>query len=103
MNLDEKQKNTVTGWLQEGLKLADIQKRLLAELGVMLRPVREFVDLAIPHEASAVIARLHAVAQVVERDYEGETARFKARIPPHLMTEFERFVVEAGTPAEHAD
>ena len=66
---------------------------LLAELGVMLRPVREFVDLSIPHEASAVIARLHAVAQVVERDYDGESARFKARVPPHLMNEFTSYLV----------
>jgi len=67
---------------------------LLAELGVMLRPVREFVDLSIPHEAAAVIARLHAVAQVVERDYDSDTARFKARIPPHLRGEFESYIVK---------
>lgn len=61
---------------------------LMTELGAMLRPVREFMDLSIPHESAAVIARLHAVAQVVERDYSGGTARFKARIPPHLRSEF---------------
>jgi GTP-binding protein HflX len=61
---------------------------LMVELGAMLRPVREFVDLSIPHEASAVVARLHSVAQVVERDYSGDNARFKARIPPHLRAEF---------------
>ncbi len=66
---------------------------LLAELGVLLRPVREFVELSVPHEASAVIARLHAVGQVVERDYDGATARFKARIPPHLHQEFAAFIV----------
>jgi hypothetical protein len=58
-----------------------------------LRPAREFVELAVPHEASAVIARLHAVAQVVEREYEGVTAHFKARIPPHLREEFAPFIV----------
>src|SRR6185503_17481766 len=61
---------------------------LMIELGAMLRPVREFLDLSIPHEEAAVVARLHAVAQVVERKYEGDTARFKARIPPHLRSEF---------------
>jgi len=66
---------------------------LLAELGSQLRPAREFVELAVPHEASAVIARLHAVAQVVEREYEGVTARFKARIPPHLREEFAPYIV----------
>jgi GTP-binding protein HflX len=69
---------------------------LLKELGGMLRPVREFVDLSIPHDAAAVIARLHAVAQVVERDYNGETARFKARIPPYLRDEFADYLVPAS-------
>ena len=76
---------------------------LQAELGTLLRPIREFVELSVPHENASIIARLHAVAQVVARDYEGETARFKARIPPHLMPEFERFVVEAEAAAENAD
>ena len=67
---------------------------LMAELGVMLRPVREFLELEIPHEDGGVIARLHGVAQVVERDYEGAKARFKARIPPHLHAEFARFIVK---------
>jgi GTP-binding protein HflX len=66
---------------------------LLVELGAMLRPVREFMELQIPHEAAAVVARLHAVAQVVERNYDGPTARFKARIPPHLRSEFAGYAV----------
>jgi GTP-binding protein HflX len=65
---------------------------LLAELGSLLRPVRELVDLAIPHHEAAVIARLHSTAQVLERDYAGAQARFKARIPPHLRGEFESFI-----------
>ena len=66
---------------------------LLAELGTQLRPRREFVQLEVPHDASAVIARLHEVAQVVERNYEGVRARFKARIPPHFHSEFAAFIV----------
>ena len=66
---------------------------LLAELGSQLRPIREFIELSVPHEQSGVIARLHEVGQVMERDYNGETARFKARIPPHLHEEFAPFVV----------
>ena len=66
---------------------------LLAELSSLLRPVRELVDLSVPHEAAAVIARLHSTAQVVERNYDGETARFKARIPPHLHQEFAAFIL----------
>src|ERR1044071_1682409 len=42
---------------------------LVAELGSQIRPLREFVELAVPHEKAGVIARLHEVAQVVERRY----------------------------------
>jgi GTP-binding protein HflX len=65
---------------------------LLAEIGSVLRPIREFVELKIPHDKPDVMARLHQVAQVVERNYKGKTARFKARIPPHLRQEFEPFI-----------
>jgi GTPase len=61
---------------------------LLAEIGTQLRPKREFLELRVPHEQSAVIARLHKVGQVIERRYNGKTARFKARIPPHHHAEF---------------
>ena len=66
---------------------------LLAELGSQIRPLREFVELSVPHEQSGVIARLHAVAQVIERRYTGKTARFKARIPPQFHREFKQFLV----------
>jgi hypothetical protein len=35
----------------------------------------------------------------VERDYEGEQARFKARIPPHFRAEFEPYVLRELTVA----
>jgi GTP-binding protein HflX len=66
---------------------------LLAEIGTQLRPKREFLELRIPHEQSAVIARLHKVGQVIERRYNGKMARFKARIPPHHHAEFAAFIV----------
>jgi len=66
---------------------------LEAELGTLLRPIRRLLKLAIPHDASAVIARLHEVGQVVERDYAGEWACFQARIPPYLLPEFEKYIV----------
>ncbi len=73
---------------------------LMAELGIQLRPIREFLDLRIPQEKAAVIARLHAVGQVVESRYTGKTARFKVRVPPHLVEEFARYVVaENQSPA----
>ena len=67
---------------------------LLAEIGTQLRPVREFLDLRVPLEKAAVIARIHAVGQVVSSRYTGKAARFKVRIPPHLLVEFAAFVVE---------
>ena len=67
---------------------------LLAELGTQLRPIREFLDLRVPQEKAAIIARIHAVGQVVESRYSGKNARFKVRIPPHLVEEFAPFVVE---------
>ncbi|HWD92301.1 MAG TPA: GTPase HflX [Verrucomicrobiae bacterium] len=66
---------------------------LLEELSSQLRPLREFVELSVPHDRAGVIARLHEVAQVIERRYTGKTARFKARIPPHYHREFEPFMV----------
>jgi GTP-binding protein HflX len=67
---------------------------LLAEIGTQLRPKREFLKLRIPHEYADVIARLHQVGQVVERRYNGKSAKFKARIPTHLHAEFARFISE---------
>jgi GTP-binding protein HflX len=67
---------------------------LLAELGSQLRPIREFMELRVPHESASVIARLHAVGQVVERNYDGDMAWFKVRIPPHLHEEFAPYMVQ---------
>ena len=67
---------------------------LLAEIGTQLRPIREFLDLRVPLEKAAVIARIHAIGQVVESRYTSKQARFKVRIPPHLLEEFTPFVVE---------
>ena len=67
---------------------------LMQELNNQVRPIREFMELAVPHEDAAVIARLHAVGQVIERDYNGPKAWFKVRIPPHLHDEFAPYVVQ---------
>ncbi len=66
---------------------------LLAALANALRPAREFLELAIPHSEAAAVARLHEVGQIVTREYDGEAARFRARVPPHLHGEFARFLV----------
>ncbi len=67
--------------------------QLIEELSTQLRPIRDFVELRVPHAQSAVIARLHEVGQVTERDYAGEQARFRARIPPHFHDEFAPYIV----------
>jgi GTPase len=72
---------------------------LFDALGTLLRPVRDFLELEIPHHEAAAIARVHAVAQIVECNYTGERAWFKARIPPHLRSEFAPFIVEDLQPA----
>jgi len=66
---------------------------LLSEIGTQIRPERELLELRIPHEESAAIARLHKVGQVLERRYLAKTAKFKARIPPHHHAEFAAFIV----------
>jgi GTP-binding protein HflX len=90
----------VHGWLERFPTAVAVSAKtgagfpaLLAELGSRLRPVREFVELAIPHGEAAVVSRLHEVAQIVERKYDGDTARFKARIPPQVRADFARFIV----------
>jgi GTP-binding protein HflX len=81
--------NAVAISAEKGTGMAE----LIAELGTQLRPIREFVELSVPHGQSAVIARLHEVAQVTERDYAGDQARFRARIPPHFHGEFAPYIV----------
>lgn len=65
---------------------------LLEEIGAQLRPKREFLELRIPHEHADIIARLHEVGQVLERHYNGKSAKFKARVPPQFHAEFARFI-----------
>ena len=68
---------------------------LFDELGAALRPVRSLMVLSVPFEESSVLARLHEVGQVLERDYNGAQARLKVQVPPHFVNEFERFEVRA--------
>jgi len=74
---------------------------LLAEIGTQLRPKREFLELRVPHEQAAVIARLHAVGQIISRSYRGPAARFKARIPPHHHDEFAPYIVRDRQASSH--
>ena len=65
----------------------------MAELGKQLRPVREMLVLSIPHSQSEVIAQLHEVGQVLERDYDAAEAMFKALIPPSHRATFAPFII----------
>ena len=67
---------------------------LLSEISAQIRPQRELLELRIPHEQAAVIARLHKVGQVLERRFLAKTTKFKARIPPHHHAEFAEFIVK---------
>ena len=69
-------------------------EELLSEISTQIRPEREFVELKIPHEQAAAIARLHKVGQVIERRYLAKVAKFKARIPPHHHAEFAAYIEE---------
>lgn len=73
---------------------------LMSELGAILRPIRDYVALEVPYQRQDVIARLHAVGQIVERDYNGDKARFRVRLPSHVRHEFNRFRLEPEPPAD---
>ena len=66
---------------------------LFSELGAMLKPIRDFVEVRIPHGEQKAISRLHALGQIVEQNYSGPEAWFRVRIPPYVRHEFERFVL----------
>jgi len=77
-------------------------RELMAELGSQLRPIRQLLELSVPHHHAGIIARLHEVGQILERSYDGQTARFKARIPPHLRQEFAPYLVNGLYPTAPA-
>jgi GTP-binding protein HflX len=93
--LQERHQNAVTISATTGEGVAS----LLAEIGTQLRPKREFLELRVPHEQAAVIARLHQVGQVISRSYRGPAARFKARIPPQYHDEFAPYIVREAQAA----
>jgi GTP-binding protein HflX len=69
---------------------------LLVQLALLLKPVRDYLELSVPHTHAPIMARLHAVGQVLERDYSGQTARFKVRIPPRFRSEFQHYIVNGA-------
>ena len=72
----------------------------MAELGKQLRPVRDLLVLSVPHSQSEVIARLHEVGQVLERDYNGTKAVLKVLVPPDQRAAFEPFIIPEYNPTK---
>jgi len=68
--------------------------QLMQELGSQLRPHRDLVALKVPYKDSAVVARLHALSQVVEQKFEGSNVRLKVHLPPYLRADFARWIVD---------
>ena len=75
-------------------------KAFMAELGKQLRPVRDMLVLGIPHSQSDVIARLHEVGQVLERQYNSNEAVIKALVPPDYRAVFEPFIIQGDSLAK---
>ena len=75
-------------------------KAFMAELGKQLRPIRDMLVLGIPHSQSDVIARLHEVAQVLERQYNSNEAVIKALVPPDYRAVFEPFIIQGDSLAK---
>ena len=61
---------------------------LMAEIANQLRPVRELVELEIPHAEGGVTARVYEVGEVLHADYSGSAVQLQARIPPYYLAEF---------------
>ena len=68
---------------------------LLEEIVRHLRPARQCVRVAIPHERADLIARLHAVGHIVERRYYAKTARFRVHLSPQHQREFGAYLVSS--------
>lgn len=75
---------------------------LMAELGALLRPIRLGCNLEIPLTESALIARLHTVAQIVQADYKDpNVAKFFVRLPPYLEREFRKYIQTNNSEETH--
>ncbi|MCX8109529.1 MAG: GTPase HflX [Verrucomicrobiae bacterium] len=87
--------DSVSRWLDEYPSAVPVSAKttagfpeLLGEIGIRLKPPRDQVRLIIPQREGSVLARLHAVGEIVWSSYRGNFAHFQARIPPHLKNEF---------------
>lgn len=73
---------------------------LLNEISNKLRPARKQVELFIPQTRPQAMARLYEVAQVLESKFDERGGWFRAKVPPHLLSEFNDYVL---SPPSHED
>jgi GTP-binding protein HflX len=74
-------------------KTGEGMPELMSELGLRLRPVRQYLEVAIPHSEAALIAKLHELGQITDSRYLSKHAKFKVRIPPHFRAELEPYII----------
>ena len=75
-------------------KTGDGINELLNSIGYMLKPARLFVEILIPHNNPALAAKVYHIGQVVEKQYENDGVRFKVRLPPFVISEFQNYLVK---------
>ena len=64
---------------------------LFDELGTSLKPVRAELELAVPFHEQRLLARLHALGQVLAEHYGDNAVHLRVLVPPHLRHEFASF------------
>jgi GTP-binding protein HflX len=70
--------------------LTDLLAGIETELSRRARRYR----LAVPHKRGALLAKIHEQGQVFSRRYEEQNVVLEAEVPPSLVPEIERYVIE---------
>lgn len=66
---------------------------LMEEISRQMRPIRRKLSLRIPHGESALMARLYRLGEVLSQDYDGPEAQFEVLLPPHVLYDFEKYII----------
>lgn len=69
---------------------------LMAEVSREMKPIRRNIELRIPHSESALMAKLFRSGEVLEKDYDGPEASFQVLLPPHVLHEFGKYIVNSS-------
>ena len=65
---------------------------LLSELAIHLSPKRAFVRLALPHNLSALVAKIHREGQVLRKHFVAGCVQLEAKVPPNMLDELAPYV-----------